>query len=723
MTMNFHPISLLPWIESDASIIGLTLAKSGIDPDLSGEYPFPFQVLSDSSSLTLLLRASFTFPGGGELKPIFLVVQKNSYPIPPSSFPTLSNTDIDTLWAEAYRLLKNTGTRFLDFAGEGGSEETAPWYKSLFYCRTLLSYFHPPCPACGEKLGQCHDDALLQAKGLKPYSSSIRRYLFCSSCGADSSFYVDELEPLDPPFLKNRSALFDEWNRLVVEDRCADLLPCGDCRHQNTCHGSEKHYRNRLIPFSFFDFHMLAMEAGDLSVPDFAALASGASISDLLSRPELISDGGRATLLQLFEKKYTEGTEFFFSSGKKIFLEVLYLKICLLRQIFNQLFSLGYGDRTPGVFRSPDQFWVKLHGGDNRLPWLWNFEVLPMDVIYWTEGESETPFGTSAGDLDFWGRIWFGLLVGNRRQAFSEISHRTTKLKQEFSEGHGSFSVRGEQPDFLRPENIFWCPEEFQVGNELLALWHETLDAGLELLQGCARPEQWNAESFIAHIDQLLFKIRAELFEGASSESLSEAAKREDDSAIAAILTGVLARWESEPPQGPEPVVAEAQKPEPSREVIEKKPPQSAEFGDLDKTTILNVNETMAAIGRKEDSVQGKVGSDIPSVVPSVEVSTQPAEVDDIDKTTILNVNEVMTAVGRQQPQARFDTFAETQSAAQSDDDLNKKGINQAMEMIENPLVSSEGDAAVTADKGDDLSETVIINPEELARRLGQKKG
>ena len=75
MTMNFYPISLLPWIESDASIIGLTLAKSGIDPDLSGEDPFPFQVLSDSSSLTLLLHASFTLPGGGELKPIFLVVQ------------------------------------------------------------------------------------------------------------------------------------------------------------------------------------------------------------------------------------------------------------------------------------------------------------------------------------------------------------------------------------------------------------------------------------------------------------------------------------------------------------------------------------------------------------------------------------------------------------------------------------------------------------------------
>lgn len=640
--MKRRAISLLKWLDSKHSNVLLRFPQVGSEDSGSSGESFYVQPLNEQGQLTNLFRAHISLPNETILKSVFLIVQKDQYLIPSSHFGPLFNVGVDFLWDKAFKSLCIGSDKFVNFSIEDDEGE-APIYKSLFYCGAEGNFFHPPCPKCGQILEQCYDDELLQQKGLKAYSSSLKRYLYCGAC-KESDFYAEKLDSESPPFLKDAKSLFKGWSDLLKSGQPPSCLPCHNCDDRDTCHDGAKSYLSCLKVFSFYDFHMLVIEAADLSILDFTALISGASIDELASLPEISRNSNRTELLINFAKKHGNRADRFFSSQEKVILEVLYLKLSLLRQLYKNLIFAENGKNVSLLLRRPEQFWVKLHGGDSRLPWQWNFEVLPMDLNCWPMNQDTLPAEQQVPDFDYWARIWFGLLTVNSSQSFNDVSIGLDKFKEESVNILHSFSSQEMRAPFLNLDNVFWNPEKISPSETCQHIWEKVLALGSVLI---SKYDAWNPERFLTEIDQLLLQIKSTMFEGVASITETTYYKEDEDSEIAEILANIISRWQQKKPdfknlgeldasealdrtvilEGGEKILAETLD---SRS--DSKDFQSNDFPDsteLDKTVMLNPEQVLADLQKeKAESVESKISPDVENDF-------------DADKTVLLTAEEL----------------------------------------------------------------------------------
>lgn len=670
--MKSHTLSLLPWLQPVNTGVGLTLTPKNA---VGEEAEFSFCVLSESSTLAQTLRAALTLPDGDLLNPVWLLAQKDHYPVPNDSYGKLTNAQIDNRWNNARQVLKAANGHVIDLNPPQSPGDRLPRYQSLFYCKTRTVYFHPPCPVCGQPLALCTSDEVLKQKGLAPYSHSLNRYLYCVACGEQSDFYVDERDALEPLWIKNCRELLQKWSDAVLAGTAKVALPCCTCEQRASCHDDNKHYLTRLLPFRFFDFYLLAFSAYDLSLSAFAALVSGARVSELLETSEFQSDRGQSALLHLFVERYPEDSSFFFAGSSRAFLEVLYLKLCLIRQVFRHLMCLNTGE-AQNLFYSPAQFWVKLHGGDNRLPWLWNFEVEPLDLVYWP-AQDNAGVGAALCDSDLWSKVWFGLLVKNARQSFFDVCCHLPDIKQQLIADNGFFSGAGPLPECITAENIFWSQPGTQPDAAGSALWRKTLEIGGTLLTAGS---EFGAEKLIIQLDALLTAIKTALFEAPQTHSSVKPQEGTTEDAvenadIARLLKGLFLKWQTqnlmrqeEPATTAAPEALTAERP------FAFDPEPDSEEMDLDKTTVIDAGTmNFAALNAREEV--------------SLQAQTSAAETHDFDATVVLDPAQLKTMFG------------------------STHAPPKAVEAGPEPA-------------GDDfdMNETVIISKEELARQLGTQK-
>jgi hypothetical protein len=574
-----HP--LLPYFGASGT---LKISLVPHDPAARDTAPFPFLILADFDPFFILFHARFLTDAGSELTQAFLLVQKDAYHCPGAGTRPITNRDIEHAWQRAYDyyLQANHPRPALLLSGQRTESGRAARFPSLFYCTKTASFFVPPCPKCGRPLGQCEDDVLLEKAGLQPYTSSLKRYLYCASCGGPEPgfFYVKERERTDPPGLSDQEELIHAFGRCPETVDPETRFPCPTCPHHSECYEAGNLARKRLTTLSFYPFYLLAFEAMSVCAAEFVALLSGVTIDELAASLQRRGEHGRAGLLQALGTRGGHSVPSLFEGDERWFLEILYLKLSFLGEVVRALFVESDILRHPEMAPSMERLWVKVPDQSGLLPRLWNFRVELIDVGSRLPGAVLVPERSGPYGLHLLGLLWIETLVANRRQGTAGV-HGALRLAAENcpldDERFVDRNFRGRFNPAFQPENVFWEPDGKGVNEAWTALWEKALRLGWTLLVADSRRgPAWSAETFQAELESLRREVHNALFPKPSIGVRQGGAIEvtDKDEAIRSILERIRGRW-----KGPgEPVTQDP-----------------AEDEMLEKTRILSVAGTRQA--------------------------------------------------------------------------------------------------------------------------------
>ena len=321
--------SLLPYLEPAKEKCALRLSITPQDASAQGETRTPFLAISDSAPFTSLIQAQFVSDAGSTIRNVFVLLQKDAYHFTKDELWPVTNEDVEKWWHNAFSFYSNKDQddSVMVLADQlNGNGEFLP-FQSLWFCTQKHVFFHPLCYKCGYPLQLCSDDDLLSSVGLQPYSTSLKRYVFCSSCFAlegNTDFYVFARGLSDPSIVKDRWDMMRELGELK---ECKDHMgqfPCVECPHHQECYGSQGLVVSRVVPFSFYPFYMLIFEAMSVTAPDFLSLISGASFEELEAKLDGKHELGRKAILKTLKRKSHHNPLFFFDRDERYFLEILY---------------------------------------------------------------------------------------------------------------------------------------------------------------------------------------------------------------------------------------------------------------------------------------------------------------------------------------------------------------------------------------------------------------
>ena len=557
------PPSLLPYLQSDENHFRLEISIDSRETSFLEKSPFPFLLINESTPFERLLEAKIVTDADSEIRRVFLLQQSDVYRHVPDEMWPLTNEDIDRRWKNTFELYssqsKTAGSNPILLAEQIQKNGEFLPFQSLFYCVLKDVYFHPPCPKCGDFLQLCCDDTLLAESNLTPYTTSLQRYLYCPKCLQESEntqFYTYSREGNDPATLKDRWDLVNDFGNLILKSGSLDSFPCMKCPELTPCYGTDNRVMSRIVPYSFYPFHLLIFEADTLSAPDFLTLISGASFEALKANLSGKQARGRLRCLQTYEHTRATHSDYMFGGdSEKGFLEILYLKLSFLGELIRKFFS----DSNRAVYcdssLSLDRVWVRVADQAGLLPQFWNFKISILDI--WSDLIHQPHLSKypPAYGHHFLGTIWFYALLVNDHQSVEKVRAELDKHMPALSAQDRVFSeiiqTEGAGTVFA-PENIFWIPESKHVGENWHALWNKSLDIGGAILAaGFQSERKWSPDEFWLDYNTLRTDIKTELF--GQAPSATPAKYPPEDSAIADILNRLLTKWRREirPPATP----------------------------------------------------------------------------------------------------------------------------------------------------------------------------
>ena len=701
--------SLLPWLDPESSKVHLKISLWGTSSDICDKSPFPFMLLDESSPLVRLVHASFATGSCKVIKEISLLVQKDRYSFIDRNIP-FDNRSIDRLWREASKL-ETAGSEFASFFNLSDGKNPFPLWRSLFYCKNRNCFFHPPCPQCGSFLELCREDEILRAANLPPYSSTLERFLYCPVChdsqGSTDFFTCNENDAVRH-HVKDCRALVDGFTQLLENDSLGAVFPCMRCKDHRACFETEKLACSRITSFAFYPFRMVLSDGGQLQGQDFLSLISGASCQEMKSAMGAAGEPGRAACIDAFRERGADRLLFFFPDEERNFLEILYLKLALLAEISRVSLSTLKHTQHADLRLTIDQFWINFSDYDGLLPFYWNFKVKPLALgIALPEKTSFVRLPEALG-LYSLGLLWFNSLLVNSTQSVSDVNHALALLIEENSlENELDFFALFSKDDFrvFDPENIFRHPDEKKISPARSDLWQKALSLGWFLLHSSFHAKaDFSSSSFQQEVAVLAAEVKSSLFAAPQEAArtvkpavMKAAQEREQDEEIRKILVHVQEKWqadarfvEEEPESAEEKTVTNGKE-------MGEVPPEE----DLEKTVILSAEQIAAMMGNKDLPVAPSVTPETEqgeSSAESREKSTKTIAKDeaDLEKTVIMDLNEITLPLSGQQVVPKPPVESYTEPAAEKTE-----------ETVE---------AQVTDFKEDELSETVIINHEQLKK-------
>jgi hypothetical protein len=549
--------SLLPYLESASNNFRLEISLISKESEVLEKTPFPFLLISDSGPLTRIIDARILTDADSVIKPVFLLQQSDEYRLTSDDMWPFNNKDIDRLWQEVFvrysaqiQEESSDKSHFVLLRQINKKGEFAP-FQSLFHCTFRKDYFHPPCSKCGQHLHLCQDDHLLSKSDLKPYSTSFKRYLYCPKCAHDSNandFYVFSLDAFDPPHIKDHLGLVKEWEHLIVNPIATDHFPCIDCAEKTRCYGNDNLAISRIVPFSFYPFYLMILEAATLNAHDFLSLISGATLNEVID--SLSSKGalGRIKCLKAIRQKQSERSPFLFDPNEKgNFLEVLYLKLSFLGELAGMIFSDRGSLPHPGFSYSLERIWVKLADQARLLPLFWNFSLDVIDIGVNPVKPPNVSEYPPAHGLHFLGNAWLYALLVNHSQPVEQVQTELEKFMFELTSAKVGLSewIKKQEPkSVFAAENIFWRPENRHVNDDWKRVWEKSLDLGGGLLvAGMNRGTSWSKNEFWQNFEAIREQIKTKMF-GRGSVAPGEPFQP-DDPAISALLNEILVKWRS----------------------------------------------------------------------------------------------------------------------------------------------------------------------------------
>jgi hypothetical protein len=725
--------SLIHYLESKDAEFHLKLSLNTPNTSVSNETHSPFLVTGEFDPLASIFEASVVSDAGSEIKNVFLLTQKDDYHLPKDEVWPANNLDVDRAWQNLFSFLSTSREHpsivlLKDQIDTDG--KLLPW-QSLFCCTHRQIFFQPSCPQCGFSIQICRDEDLLSAMNLQPYSTSLKRYLFCPNCLdalGESYFYVHSLADSDPEIVKDHRDLIRGFGQLARMGTEHTSIPCIGCRHFQDCYETGDLSAARIVPVCFYPFFMMVLDAPSVHVLDFLPLLAGADVNDVADRLETNGQMGRLKFLRRFEQENSQKSLFFFDKHERFFLEVLYLKLSLLgemaRIVFSGLDRLAY----PDLSLSMDKIWVTIADQTNRLPAPWNFALNFMGI----GGDSSQAFLTHKSSpsyaLSFLGFSWFCVLLANSTQDFSkihaEIANVVGNLPSEDDFGP-ELAARIRDLVISSPENIFWNPGQKTVDAGCAALWTRSLDLGLLLIQGSMNEtSQFSQTKFWQEYEQLGADINKALFmprtAGVSTSTI------DDNKAIHEILLNIATKWQStvqSAPSGAEEISADL--PMEDQKIVQA-------VADLPEDLVIKETVMLSADDFRGEPTSSEVEEDhVPETVMVKAEHAAPAETptpasqpaEDIPETVIFargtpkeetpspvesRENDIPETViiSPKEPSASHSSSEEKRPADAGNSKPSERSISNAPG--ETPVEKTQASAK---EKHDDIPETVIFDP------------
>lgn len=519
--------SLLPYLEPSEARFCLKISEDASETSAS-----PFLTVSESG-ITRLIKASFVTDAGSDIKEVFLLIQRDEYRLANNEHP-ITNQDVWECWQR--RLSCHSQHSYIMLADQIGKDRQLLPFQPLFYCKATQRFFHPPCPNCGFPLQECNDDKVLNNSGLQPYSTSLKRYLFCPTCmdsdGA-SDFYVSFTDDHDPGNLKDPSDMIKGFSKQRSISR-ACRFPCPECDNFQDCYGQNMLAESRIIPFSFYSFFMLIFESESVvSASDFLSMISAEKTEDNFAK-----EGGPTKNISVHNKDESH------------FPEILYLKISFLSELVKNILPNLDNYAYPDLGLSLDRIWIRISEPPPFSPFLLNLGIAHIDM-----GESplKTPFlqksSPDYGRYFLW-TIWFFTLLVNRKQ---DINKTYRAIEQSVGDVFSGKTDYYEHEAFF-PENIFWNPEGKKVNEAYQKFWKKSLGLGWTLF----RTADSDKDEFLLRLETLREEVRQHLFrrsDFSASATPEEQNIYDNDKAVHDILLNIMDKWRTEfevPSQEPE---------------------------------------------------------------------------------------------------------------------------------------------------------------------------
>ena len=725
--------SLIHYLDSNDAEFYLKLSLNSLNGSAINETHSPFLAIDESDPLALILEASVVSNAGSKIKDVFLLIQKGDYRLPNDEVWPANNPDVDQAWQNLFSFL--TASRehdsiiiLKDQVGDNG--KLLPW-QSLFYCTHRQIFFQPSCPQCGFSIQICHDEDLLSGMDLQPYSTSLKRYLFCPNCLdalGESDFYVHSLADSDPEIVKDHKDLIRGFGQLARIETEHASIPCIGCAHFQECYETQHLSTTRIVPVCFYPFFMMVLDAQSIQVRDFLPLLAGADVNDVADRFEANGQMGRLKLLRRFEQENSQKSLFFFDKHGQFFLEVLHLKLSLLGEMARIVFSGLDRFAYPGLGLSMDKIWVTTAEQSNMLPALWNFKLNVMGI----GGDSTQAFLTHKSSplyaLSFLGFNWFCVLLANSTQDFSKIHAEIAKVVENLpsEDDFGpELALKIHNLALSSPANIFWNPVQKTFDQSCAALWARSLDLGVLLIQGSMNEtSQFSQTKFWQDYEQLRTDINKALFMPRSAGVSTSPS--DDNKAIHEILLNIAAKWQStvqSVPSGAEEISADL--PMEDQKIVQA-------VADLPEDVVIKETVMLSADDFRGEPPSSEVEEDhVPETVMVKAEHAAPAETptpasqpaDDIPETVIFahgtpkeetpspvesRENDIPETViiSPKEPSASHSSSEEKRPADAGNSKLTEQSISNAPG--ETPVEKTQASAK---EKDDDIPETVIFDP------------
>jgi hypothetical protein len=549
-------ISLLRFIESEKNgfLLDIPAINQGKIPGHSGSSAF--QIIDSGQNFSIVIKAGIKTRHSKIFKPLFLLIQRDHYPILPDVLNPVTNAGLDKIWYDTIQFYSTDKGAF-NIPSQEFNKGNPTQFAPLFFCKKKTKFFHPPCPQCGEPLDLCRDDRCLKDAGLIPYTISLRRYLVCHRCvsaGENQIFYQFSRFPEDIVLVKDRFDLVKDFNKLRTTP--SGNFPCLDCPEHSACYITGEKAASRIDFFSFYPFHMVLFDAASINAVDFIPFLSGKSFQDPPS-PLILDSGGAIERLVAQQG----GDSFFFEDEDRFFLEILYLKLCLLEKIASGVNQRVENDIASVIGLSASSIWITpvLQGG--MLPFFWNFKISIIGLI---SNASTTPIDfslTGTRNLNFMVCLWFYVLLVNKNQGpeavYQQIETLCEHSAPEVSLAH-SDTLPKDLPA-LALENIFWNPHAVLAPEKWKRLWSKALLTGVDFLkQGHPKKLKSGLTNLIVQVKNLKQEITQDLFSSRSmgfavdhGETLSSSADTtevkikspDDQQAITRILKQLETKW------------------------------------------------------------------------------------------------------------------------------------------------------------------------------------
>jgi hypothetical protein len=542
--------SLVHYLKPSDAKFYLKISMTGNGDSDHQRTHFPFVIVGDTDPLAVILEAVVLSDAGTKIRSTFLLTQKDEYHLAKDEIWPVTNREIDRAWQQLFTFLnaQNQNDSIIQLKDQVGDDGKLRLWSPLFYCHHRQIFFQPPCPKCGVSLKMCRDDDLLTSLGLQPYSTSLRRYLFCPQCleaRGESDFYVRSHAKSDPSILKDQRDLTGGFGQLSRDGNRNANIPCFECDSLQQCYETDKLAMTRIVCISFYPFYMLALPAPSIHFLDLLPLLSGADVDALASRLQAGGQWGRLEYLTTFGQTTSQKTRFFFEKDEKFFLEVLYLKLSLLGELARIIFSGLNTFNYPDLGLSTDRIWASVAEQSGMLPFYWNFKLRLMGVgVGSAPGESIAKLPPYYG-LYFLGSVWFYVLLVNAKQDASRVRAEVARvIEHAGSEAAGVFeNILQNQPSAVfSPENVFWDPDLTAVIQGGENLWTRSLDLGFLLLQrSMSAKSQWSETEFWPKFDKLRDSIKETLF--GSEAAFVSPSQADENRAIHDILAKITTKW------------------------------------------------------------------------------------------------------------------------------------------------------------------------------------